>query len=310
MKKIMWISTGGTISCIKGENGLSPAASERQMSEMLEFIGHIPAQIECRPIMNIDSTNITCRDIRKIGEAAHEAIIGGFDGVIITHGTDTMAYTSAILRRMLGSAPVPVILTGSQRPFFTDDSDAPANLRNTLRAALDPRFKGVHILFGDKVMRGNAAHKEYSLSDNAFISPEEYKAVIRNGDFEDVCPEIDGQYCYNPEFDENVTLITVTPSSRPELFESAVNSGCKGIVIEGYGCGGIPERLLPAIKNAAEKGVKIMLISQCFYEGVSMDIYEVGARAAACGIISGGKLTAEAALAEMMFMTAKNNKNE
>lgn len=305
MKKIMWISTGGTIACIKGENGLSPASSESQMNEMLEIIGDIPAEIECVTLMNIDSTNISCDDIRKIGEAAHKAITEGFDGIVITHGTDTMAYTSAILRKMLKYAPVPIIMTGSQRPFFEIGSDAPANLRNSFKAALDERFKGVHILFGDKVIRGDAAHKEYSFSDNAFISSEEYKAIIKDDFFGNICPEIEGNYCFDPYFDENVMLITVTPATPSDLFEFALRSGCKGIIIEGYGCGGIPERLLPAIKKASGKGVKIMLISQCFYEGVSMDIYEVGVLAASCGIISGGKLTAEAALAELMFMIGK-----
>lgn len=302
MKRIMWISTGGTISCVQGKSGLSPAVSTCQMNDMLEAVGGFPADIKLNCIMNIDSTDISCEDIRKIGSAANDAIAAEYDGIIITHGTDTMAYTAAMLSHMLENPPVPVILTGSQKPFFADNSDGPENLRNALRAALDSRFAGVYVLFGDKIICGSKAHKQYTESFNAFISAEGYAAIISDGAFTDInTSKNKNGYRFNPDFSESVLLIKITPSTREDIFDFATRSGYKGIVIEGYGCGGIPDRLLPSIKNAADCGVKILLISQCFYEGVSMDIYEVGAKAAEIGIISGGTMTAEAAVAEMMF---------
>lgn len=304
MKKILWLLTGGTISCISTEQGLSPAADKAQAEKMLEAVG-TSADVECIPLMNIDSTNISCNDMKMIGETAHNGITKGFDGIVITHGTDTMAYTSAFLRHMLENAPVPVVITGSQRPFRAEGSDAPDNLKNAFLAACDTRFAGVHILFGSKVLWGDSAHKEYTQSDDAFISPNGYKAAFKDGAFYDVIPSISGNYRYNADFSENIALIKLTPLTRPAEIETAVRSGFTGIVLEGYGCGGIPEILLPAIKSASEKGVRFMLISQCFYEGISLDIYAVGAKAAACGIISGGKMTAEAAIAEMMFNIGK-----
>lgn len=306
MKKIKWFATGGTISCVPTENGLSPAAAEEQMRDMLTNIPETGAEIFPECIMNIDSSDISCEDIRKIGLSAYKAIQDGFDGIIITHGTDTMAYTSAMFRKMLVSPPVPVIITGAQRPFYSDNSDGKANLFNSLNAALNGSLNDVYLLFGDKLIRGDLAHKEYTHSDNAFISSREYAGIIKDGALllNDITHN-SGEYSFNDDFDENVMLIKLTPGTDISIFSYAVDRGVRGIVIEGYGTGGIPHRLLDGIAYAAGKGIKIMLISQCLHEGVDMSIYEVGVSAARLGVMSGGEMTAEAAVAGMMFMLGK-----
>lgn len=308
MKKIKWLATGGTISCVPTENGLSPAAAEEQMKDMLTHIPETRAEIFPECIMNIDSSDISCDDMRKIGISAHKAIKDGFDGIVITHGTDTMAYTSAMLRKMLCSPPVPVIITGAQKPFYSDNSDGKANLFNSLKAAMNSSLSDVYLLFGDKLIRGDTAHKEYTHSDNAFISSGEYAGTIKNGTFllNDI-PHNSGSYTFNDAYDENVMLIKLTPVTDISIFSYAVDRGVRGIVIEGYGTGGIPHRLLDGIAYAAGKGIKIMLISQCLHEGVDMSIYEVGMSAARLGVISGGEMTAEAAVAEMMFMLGEEH---
>lgn len=300
MKKIKWLATGGTISSVETEKGLVPASSDEQMKKMLEVLGFASENISTEQLMNIDSTEITCNDIRNIGIAADKAVREGFDGIIITHGTDTMAYTAAILDRMMDSCPIPVIITGSQRPFFAYDSDGKANLLNALNAACES-FGGVHILFGDKLIRGGMAYKAYTRSDNAFISPSgKYSGTISGGKL--ICSEKkpDGKYFFRSNFSHRAGLIKITPMTRPEEIESAAKL-YDGIVIEGYGIGDIPTRLLPAIKKAISGGVKCVLISQCLFEGVSMGVYEVGTQAKDIGVISGGDLTAEGALARLMF---------
>ena len=303
MKKIKWLATGGTISCIPTRNGLSPAAAEEQMNDMLHKIPGTGAEIFPECIMNIDSSDISCDDIRRIGISVHKTIEEGFDGIVITHGTDTMAYTSAMLRKMIVSPPVPVIITGSQRPFYSENSDGKNNLFNSLKAALNDTLKDVFLLFGDKLIRGDLAHKEYTHSDNAFISSSGYTGIIKDGTLllNDIS-EYSGEYSFNADYNENVMLIKLTPVTDISIFFYAVDRGVRGIVIEGYGTGGIPHRLLDGIAYAANKGIKIMLISQCLHEGIDMSIYEVGVSAAKLGVISGGKMTAEAAVAEMMFM--------
>lgn len=306
MKKIKWLATGGTISCIPTEYGLSPAAEKEQMKDMLLHIPETGAEIHTQCIMNIDSSDISCDDIRKIGISADIAIKEGYDGIVITHGTDTMAYTSAMLRKMLVSSPIPIIITGAQRPFYSENSDGKTNLFNSLKSAMNDSMRDVYLLFGDKLIRGDMAHKEYTHSDNAFISSGKYAGTIKDGTL--LLNEISdnsGRYTFNSDFDDNIMLIKLTPTTDISIFFYAADRGIRGIVIEGYGTGGIPHRLLDGIAYAARKGIKIMLISQCLHEGVDMSIYEVGVSAAKLGIISGGKMTAEAAVAEMMFILGK-----
>lgn len=300
MKKIKWLATGGTISSAETEKGLVPRSSAEQMNKMLEVLGDIPATVSTEQLMNIDSTEICCEDIRKIGIAANKAVTDGCDGVMITHGTDTMAYTAAILERMMSGCPVPIIITGSQRPFFANGSDGKANLANALNAACQ-NIGGVHILFGDKLIKGGRAYKAYTKSDNAFISPSgKYAGTVTDGKliYSEEAPL--NEYIFRDSFNENIGLIKITPMTRPEEIATAARL-YSGIVAEGYGIGGIPSRLLPAIRSAVSDGVRIVLISQCLFEGVSLDVYEVGTAAKECGVISGGDLTAEGALARLMF---------
>lgn len=302
MKKIKWLATGGTISCIQTENGLHPAAAESQMRDMLNYIPETGTEIVPECIMNIDSSDISVNDMKLIGIAADKAIKEGYDGIVISHGTDTMAYTSAVLRKMLSGTPIPVIITGSQRPFYSENSDGKSNLMNALKAAADSLLRDVFLLFGDKLIRGDRAHKDYTENDNAFVSSCGYSGIIQNGRLiVNEFPNDDTEYHFNIDFNENVMLIKLTPLTDGSIFTFAAESGVKGIVIEGYGAGGIPHRLLDSIGKVISKGIKIMLISQCLYDGVDMNIYEVGADAAKLGIISGGNMSAEAAVAEMMF---------
>ena len=302
MKKIKWLATGGTISCIQTENGLHPAAAESQMRDMLNHIPETDTEIFPECIMNIDSSDIYVNDMKLIGTAADKAIKQGYDGIIITHGTDTMAYTSAVLRKILSGTPIPVIITGSQRPFYSANSDGKINLFNALKAAADSSLKDVFLIFGDKLIRGDRAHKDYTENDNAFVSSCGYSGIIQNGRLiVNEFPNADTEYHFNIDFNENVMLIKLTPLTDGSIFTFAAESGVKGIVSEGYGAGGIPHRLLDSIGKVISKGIKIMLISQCLYDGVDMSIYEVGTDAAKLGIISGGNMSAEAAVAEMMF---------
>ncbi len=302
MKKIKWLATGGTISCIQTENGLHPAAAESQMRDMLNHIPETGAEIFPECIMNIDSSDISVNDMKLIGTAADKAIKEGYDGIVITHGTDTMAYTSAVLKKMLSGTPIPIIITGSQRPFYSANSDGKINFLNAIKAAADSSLKDVFLLFGDKLIRGDRAHKDYTENDNAFVSSCGYSGIIQNGRLiVNEFPDADTEYHFNLDFNENVMLIKLTPLTDGSIFTFAAESGVKGIVIEGYGAGGIPHRLLDNIGKVISKGIKIMLISQCLYDGVDMSIYEVGTDAARLGIISGGNMSAEAAVAEMMF---------
>ncbi|MGN0643143.1 MAG: asparaginase [Huintestinicola sp.] len=305
MKKILWLSTGGTISCVSTEKGLAPANSPEMMKKMTEelFGTDVPYEIVCRDIMNIDSTEITCNDIALIAKNAADAITEhAADGIVMTHGTDTMAYTAAMLYFMLKNPPVPVILTGSQLPFCSPDTDGKRNLKNAFAAASDCRFNGVYLLFGDNVIKGDRAYKACSKSFNAFISAEGYAAHIdEDGNFYDVNASISkGDFSFSGKIEEGVMLIKLSPNFNAEILDCAAKMGIKGIVCEGYGLGGIPRRVTDKLSALCRKGVRVIVISQCLFEGVSLDVYAVGRNAAECGIESGGSMTAECALAKLM----------
>ena len=136
--KILWISAGGTFSCLKTEKGLSPASDKQFMNSILSDNADITdiADISPYPLMNIDSTEMSISDIKLIASEINKQI-NNFDGILITHGTDTMAYTAALLSVMLENIPVPVVITGSQKPYFSDDTDAKQNFKDAFSAVCE-----------------------------------------------------------------------------------------------------------------------------------------------------------------------------
>ncbi|MDE7295537.1 MAG: asparaginase [Oscillospiraceae bacterium] len=308
MHNILWLSCGGTIACPPDKNNLSPVASEEQMRDMLKKIP-LPenANITPRCIMNIDSTDVGITELRTLSTAVYSGVNEGFSGLVITHGTDTMAYTAASLFFALENTP-PVIITGAQLPFYEKDSDGPANLSNALKAACDRRFSGVYLLFGDKIINGDRAVKVHTTDYNAFTSAAGYAAIIQNGSFTDVAvnePNVPGN-CILHQISENAVLIKLTPFTRPCEISALTADNIKGLVIEGYGCCGVPGRLLSEIKKVSDKGVKVVFVSQCLYGPTNGERYEVGVKAAKCGVIYGFALTAEAALAKLSVTAAQN----
>lgn len=304
MHKILWLSCGGTIACPPGEGCLSPEASEEQMKDMLGKIS-LPkgAEITPRCIMNIDSTDTDITALRTLSAAVYNGMTEGFSGVVITHGTDTMAYTAAVLFYALENTP-PIVITGAQLPFYAENSDGAANLSNAVKAACDGRFSGVHLLFGDKIIPGDRAVKIHTSEFDAFTSAAGYAALIKNGDITDITPSAPPSgKCVLREISGNVSLIKLTPFTDPREIDRAVSRGTKGLVLEGFGCCGVPDRLLPAIKRASDKGVRTVFVSQCLYGSADGERYRVGVNAAESGVIFGFALTAEGAVARLAAQT-------
>ena len=165
MKKILLIATGGTIASRETEHGLRPALSA---DDLRAAMGVKDAAVEALDLLSLDSTNIAPPHWEKIARCVADCR-QTYDGIIISHGTDTMAYTAAALYYMLEHIDRPVVLTGAQRPLGTAGSDAEANLRLAARAALSGHA-GVMIAFGGRIIHGNAAKKVHSLADDAFRS--------------------------------------------------------------------------------------------------------------------------------------------
>ncbi|MCM1578820.1 MAG: asparaginase [Ruminococcus sp.] len=308
MPRILWLSCGGTISCPNNKNSLSPKASEEQMVDMLEKISLSPdVDVTMRCVMNTDSSDMDITGLRRLAQAVYSGVKEEFSGIIVTHGTDTMAYTAAVLFHALGNTP-PIIITGSQLPFYEKDSDGGENLSNAFKAACDRRFSGVYLLFGDKVIAGDRAVKSHITHKNAFTSRAGYGAVIRDGGFRDISPyrrtaDVDPGECILREISDNVRLIKLTPFTSPDEIAQAASSlsgDSGGLILEGFGCGGIPGRLLGEIKKAADRDVRVVFVSQCLYGGTDGGRYEVGVKAAESGVIYGFALTVEGAIGKLI----------
>ena len=304
MKKILLIATGGTIASRETAHGLRPALSGE---DMRTAIGAADAAIEVIDLLSLDSTNIAPSHWQMIARRVAD-VRTDYDGFIITHGTDTMAYTAAALYYMLENIDRPVVLTGSQRPLGRDGSDAEQNLRLAYEAACS-NFAGVCVAFGGRLIHGNAAKKMYSLADDAFRS-------IGRAEVDLSAPSAPSTpFRLHDTLDERVAVIRLYPGMKPITIDAHIASGYRGIILEGYGLGSVPgddaeESFLPSLDRARTRACTIVLTTQCIYDGADLSHYEVGIRAAQLGALAGGSLPIEALYARLMQLLAETPEGE
>ena len=304
MKKILLIATGGTIASRETAHGLRPALSGE---DMRTAIGAADAAIEVIDLLSLDSTNIAPSHWQMIARRVAD-VRTDYDGFIITHGTDTMAYTAAALYYMLENIDRPVVLTGSQRPLGRDGSDAEQNLRLAYEAACS-NFAGVCVAFGGRLIHGNAAKKMYSLADDAFRS-------IGRAEIDLSAPSApSAPFRLHDALDERVAVIRLYPGMKPITIDAHIASGYRGIILEGYGCGSVPsddaeESFLPSLDRARTRACTVVLTTQCIYDGADLSHYEVGVRAAQLGALAGGSLPIEALYARLMQRLAETPEGE
>lgn len=307
-KKICLIATGGTIASVETPEGMKPLLDGKALLAKVPELESLGV-IDIVELMQLDSTNIQPKDWIQMAQAIEERY-ADYDGFIITHGTDTMAHSAAALYYMLENLQKPVIFTGSQLSLVEEGSDAPANLLLAMYGAVSS-VPGVYLAFHNKLMQGNAAKKLCTENFDGFYSinvPD--VAVLEDGkikwNISSDFIEPEKELKINTAIDTHVAVFEVFPGFNTDIIRMAVDSGCKGIVLKGYGAGNVPSEesgnsFLPAIDYAVEKGVKVVLTTQCIYDGTDLKRYEVGASALRHGVISGGDLTVEAILAKLML---------
>ena len=304
MKKILLLATGGTIASRKTTHGLSPALSGEDVRAAIDAVD---AAIEVIDLLSLDSTNIAPCHWQLIARKIAE-LRTNYDGFIITHGTDTMAYTAAALYYMLENLDRPVVITGSQRPLGTDGSDAEQNLRLAYKAACSG-FAGVCLAFGGRLIHGNAAKKMYSLADDAFRS-------IGRAEIDLTAPSApSAPFRLHDALDTRVAVIRLYPGMKPITIDAHIASGYRGIILEGYGLGSVPgddaeESFLPSLDRARTRACTVVLTTQCIYDGADITRYEVGVRAAELGALSGGSLPIEALYVRLMQRLAETPEGE
>lgn len=306
MKKVLLLTTGGTIAAREGDNGLVPDIKSNDILAMLPEIKE-SFDVECKDILNLDSSNIQPEEWQYIAGIVADNL-PYYDGIIITHGTDTMAYTAGALSFMLQNLNKPVVLTGAQIPIEQMFTDAKRNLQ-TAFAAVDSGIPKVMIAFFDRIINGAGAVKVRTLGFNAFesISSPYIGEVFADGVhiYEDVdkCMPKE-KFCLKDRLSTDVFVLKLIPGTNPRIFDMLLEMKYKGIVIEAFGAGGTHferRNLLPKLKMLVENGVAVVARSQCLYEKSEFSLYEVGRKVLDCGVIEGKDMTTEAIVTKLMW---------
>jgi L-asparaginase len=309
MKKILLLATGGTIASVEGNEGLVPGLSAE---ELLRFIPNFSqdVKIDGKILMNIDSTNIQPEHWVKIADAVYKNY-QDYDGFVITHGTDTLAYTSSALSYMLQGLDKPVVLTGSQVPISFQKSDAKKNVTDALRFACED-IGGVFIVFDGRVILGTRAVKMRTKSYDAFESINHpYVAYVNKNEvkYQWKPTPVTQSLSLNTNLCTDVFLMKLYPGTKPEIFD-CLKGLYKGIIIESFGNGGLPfegRNLLLKIQELTEKGMAVVITTQCLEEGEDLRLYEVGRKVAQHQVILSGDMNTEAIVGKLMWALGQTN---
>lgn len=317
MKNILLIATGGTIASVNFKNGLVP---ELNVEEIIRYIPQIKqlCNLTAIQLFNLDSTNILPQNWIQIADVIQKNY-KNYDGFLILHGTDTMAYTSAALSYLIQNSEKPIVLTGSQKPISYDISDAKINLLNSILYLIDEFSSEVNIVFDGKVIVGTRARKTKTKSFDAFSSIDfPYKAIIRDGKITHyIYDKINEPVKFYNKLNSKVFVLKLIPSLDGSIFDY-LKLNYDAVVIESFGIGGIPNikemKFIDKIDEFVNLGKTIILTTQVPLEGSDFNVYEVGKLFKNNqNILEGKSMTLEAIVAKLMWIMQqdlKQNQNE
>jgi len=316
MKKIQLIQTGGTIAMDTGE-GQQPTLNTHKWSKLIyEATPELSqiADIEIEQLFFEDSSDINKMHWAKLAEFIRDKY-EDYDGFVILHGTDTMAYTASALSFSLQNLDKPVILTGSQVPMSNIRSDARRNLVNSIEMAT-MSLPEVAICFNDFVYRGNRTTK-MSIGDfDAFASPNcpPLAEIGRNIKIRNHLNERKGPLRISTDFSDQVFILKIYPNLDPHFLGQIDLGKIRALIVEAFGSGNFPihgeQSLLPFFKKCIANGILLIITSQAPYDAVNLNNYESGRQARAMGALSARDMTTEATLTKMMYLLAKNHDNQ
>src|SRR5262245_42181405 len=304
-KRVLLLHTGGTLG-MQG-SPLQPAAYSQRIGERVPELGEI-AELDTRIVYNLDSSDIGPAEWSKLADAVAKGRDTA-DGIVIIHGTDTMAFTAAALAYALRGLDRPVILTGAQRPLVAIRTDARRNLVDAVELATHD-IPEVGICFDGLLLRGTRAIKADARSYHAFESPG-VEPLARLGLDVDIGAQVrrpDRPFSCDPRFDPRVAVVYVTPGLDPAWVEAMVAAPAapRGIVLAALGVGTIPmsaRALAPAIRRAVDAGIEVLV---CTQRGGPVDLmlYPNSRVLLDAGATSGGAMRIEAAVPKLMHALA------
>lgn len=301
------IGTGGTIASRQTEQGLAPGLTTE---ELLSYIPEVVkvCEVHTKQIMNVDSTNITPEHWGMMVETIEQNYYS-YDGFVIAHGTDTLAYTAAALSYMIQNSAKPIVITGAQKPINMVVTDAKTNLLDSFIYASDDDSQDVNIVFDGKVIVGTRAKKERAKSYNAFSSINfPYPAIIQDHRVIRYIPTTPykKRVEFYHEMNNSICVMKMIPGVKPELLSYLFNNyDC--IVLESFGVGGLPASIVEEFYHQMEawheKGKYVVMATQVANEGSNMEVYEVGQKVKKdFNLIEAYDMTLEATITKMMWL--------
>jgi L-asparaginase len=314
-KKILVIYTGGTIGMVATEQGYDVEVGylSKKIAGIRDFYHLDMPRFEVIEYDDlIDSSNIKPERWLSLAKDVIKNY-DNYDGFVILHGTDTLAYTSSVLSFMLGDIQKPVIVTGSQIPLSKVRSDGISNVMNSLIFACSDKIKEVCVYFNQELRRGNRITKVSATDFDAFISPN-YSSLAyvgvnidlkkkrlwkRDGDATLVSLE----NCKIPK----IAILSIFPGMDIDILDAILKPQLQGLILKTYGAGNIPndENIFRSLAKANQRGVVIVNCTQCLYGTVKMGAYKTASGLADIGVISGFDMTDEAALGKLFYLLSQ-----
>jgi len=321
LPRVVIMSTGGTIAS-RVDYRTGAVRSALSASDLYGVVPELSdvAQVDTEIVFSLYSENITPKHWTELAQTVAKRIGQGVDGIVIAHGTDTMAYTSAALSFALQNLPVPVILVGAQRSSDRPSSDAATNLIGAVKAAGEAPFAEVGLAMHETVSdntivvhRGTKVRKCHTSRRDTFKSINDFPiAKVKDHQvtmMTDTCHKRDPKrtLVLKPNFSDKVALVKFHPGLDPTVIDFYVNSGMKGILLEGSGLGHVSKYCFDAIKRATAKGVVVALASQCIWGRVDMNVYDTGRDLLSFGVVPLEDMFPETGLVKLMWVLGQTS---
>ncbi|UCF68210.1 MAG: asparaginase [Acidobacteriota bacterium] len=304
--RVLILHTGGTL-------GMRPRRPDRALAPdefgptLLENVPELTtiADVDTRVLFQLDSSDVHPEHWVRLGREIADSI-ADYDGFVVTHGTDAMSYTAAALSFLLRNPPVPIILTGSQRPLADARTDGRANLVGAVDLATH-EFREVCIYFDGLLLRGNRARKRSSFAFSAFDSPNfpplaEVGAGLRKI-AEPLAPR--GPFRLHGSFDPCVAVVRLLPGQPASAWQALAGAGLRGLIVEAFGVGNLPVgdgSIGEALRHLITRGVVLVVGSQAQKGRVDFGLYQGGRLAEQIGALGADDMTPETASVKLMYL--------